>query len=107
MMWISVGERTGEIGLMKALGATRAAIMRVFMAEAVLLGLVGGTGGVILGLGNVGLIRAIVPDLPLGTPPEYVAASFVISFATGVMAGILPARRAARLDPIEALRLDG
>jgi len=107
MMWISVGERTGEIGLMKALGATSQAILQVFMAEAIVLGLIGGTVGVLFGLLMVALIRTLVPDLPLGTPPEYVAASFVISFVTGLVAGILPARRAAAMDPIEALRVDG
>ncbi len=107
MMWISVGERTGEIGLMKALGATSSKILKVFMAEAIVLGLLGGVAGVLLGLSCVVVIRAIVPDLPLGTPPEFVVAAFLISVVTGVLAGILPARRAANLDPIEALRADG
>ena len=90
MMWISVGERTGEIGLMKALGATSSNILRVFMAEAFVLGLLGGAFGVVLGLSSVVLIRTFVPDLPLGTPPEFVVAAFVISISTGLLAESCP-----------------
>lgn len=106
MMWISVGERTHEIGLLKALGATSRGVLQVFMTEAVVLGLVGGLAGVGIGLGLVALIHLVLPDLPLGTPPEYVAAALAISFATGLVSGILPARRAAGMDPIEALRVE-
>ena len=76
------------------------------MTEAVVLGLVGGLAGVGIGLGLVALIHLVLPDLPLGTPPEYVAAALAISFATGLVSGILPARRAAGMDPIEALRVE-
>jgi putative ABC transport system permease protein len=104
MMWIAVGERTHEIGLLRALGATSRDVLKVFMAEAVVLGAAGGLVGVGLGLGIVALLRLLLPDLPLGTPLVYVVAALGISFATGLLAGILPARRAAALDPIEALR---
>ncbi len=106
MMWISVGERTHEIGLLKALGATKGGVLQVFMTEAVVLGLVGGLLGVGIGLGLVGVIHLLFPDLPLGTPPEYVGAALATSFVTGLLSGILPARRAAGLDPIEALRVE-
>ncbi len=104
MMWISVGERTHEIGLLKALGASSRQVQRVFLLEAVALAAVGGLAGVALGLGGVALGRVLVPELPLGTPPEYVGAALGVSALTGLLAGVLPARRAARLDPIQALR---
>lgn len=106
MMWISVGERTSEIGLFKALGATSNQVLALFMAEAVVLGLAGGLLGVTGGLGLVALIRLGVPSLPLGTPPEYVVAALGVSLVTGLASGILPARRAATMDPIDALRTE-
>jgi len=106
MMWISVGERTQEIGLYKALGASSRAVLQVFIAEALMLGTLGGALGVLLGLGGVGLLRAVVPGLPLGTPPEYLLAALLVSMLTGLIAGVLPANRAARMDPIEALRAE-
>jgi len=106
MMWISVGERTHEIGLMKAVGAPSAAVLQLFLTEAMVLGLFGGALGVGLGLGLVGLIHLFLPALPLGTPPEYVLAALGISLATGLASGLLPARRASRMDPIEALRAE-
>jgi putative ABC transport system permease protein len=106
MMWISVGERTHEIGLLKALGATRRQILGLFIAEAVVLGLAGGVLGAGGGLGLVGLIRLLVPALPLGTPIEYVVAALCVSLFTGLASGILPARRAAAMDPILALRTE-
>ncbi len=106
MMWIAVGERTAEIGLLRALGATRRQVLWLFLAEAVALGLLGGGAGLATGWLVSGLVRALVPGLPLATPPEYVAAALGVSLATGLAAGVLPARRAARLDPIEALRAE-
>jgi len=106
MMWISVGERTSEIGLLKALGATSHQVLGLFMAEAVVLGLAGGLLGVAGGLGLVALIRLGLPALPHGTPPEYVVAALGVSLVTGLASGILPARRAAAMDPIDALRTE-
>ena len=106
MMWIAVGERTSEIGLMRALGATAAQVQAVFLAEAVALATLGGGLGIAIGLGLGALLGVAVPGLPVETPMRFVAAGLVVSFATGVAAGVAPARRAAALDPIEALRAE-
>jgi len=106
MMWIAVGERTSEIGLLRALGATRRQVLGLFLAESVVLALLGGGAGVGVGLVLSALGRALVPGLPLSTPPGYVAAALAVSAAAGLSAGVLPARRAAALDPIEALRAE-
>ena len=104
MMWISVGERTSEIGLVRALGATRGQVQGLFLVEAAALAVIGGALGIAAGLGLCGLLRAAVAGLPVETPPEFVAAALLVSLATGLSSGVLPARRAAGLDPIEALR---
>ena len=106
MMWISVGERTAEIGLVRAIGASRAQVVRLFLVEAALLSLAGGTVGVLAGIGAGWLLRLAVPALPLRTAPEFIAAALAVSLAVGLSAGVLPARRAAALDPVEALRAD-
>lgn len=106
MMWISVGERTHEIGLLRALGATRRQVLAVFWGESLLLALLGGALGLALGLGVAALARWLVPGLPLSTPPEFLVAALVVSLVTGLASGVLPARRAASLDPIDALRAE-
>jgi putative ABC transport system permease protein len=105
-MWIAVGERTGEIGLLRALGATREQVQVVFLAEAAALATLGGVLGVAFGLGLGTALRVAVPGLPVETPMRFVLAGLAVSFATGIVAGVAPARRAARLDPIEALRAE-
>ncbi len=104
MMWISVGERTAEIGLVRALGATRGQVQILFLIEAAALALIGGLLGVGTGLGLCAVLRAAVTGLPISTPVVFVAAALLVSLATGLASGVLPARRAALLDPIEALR---
>jgi putative ABC transport system permease protein len=104
IMTIAVNERTGEIGLMRALGARQSQVLALFLGEATVLAAVGGLAGLILGLGLAGLLRLLSPELPVHTPWSYVVAAESLAVIVGLLSGILPARRAARLDPVEALR---
>jgi len=106
MMWIAVGERTAEIGLVRALGATPGQVSLVFLAEAAALSLVGGAAGLAAGFGLAALLRFLVPGLPVHIPMRFAVAALVVSLLAGVISGLLPARRAAGLDPIEALRAE-
>jgi putative ABC transport system permease protein len=106
MMWITVRERTPEIGLARALGASAPQVAALFLVEAAAVAVLGGAAGVGLGLGVAGLVRALVPGLPVATPLRFVVLALATSLAVGLVAGVLPARRAARLDPIEALRAE-
>ena len=99
-----MGERVGEIGLLRAVGATAREIHGLFLFEAVVLTVMGGALGVLAGLGIALVIRLAAPGLPLYTPIEYVVAALTLSAVTGMVAGVLPARRAAQLHPVEALR---
>ncbi len=106
MMWIAVGERTEEIGLLRSIGASRGQVQGIFLVEAALLATLGGLAGVAGGLGFCALLRALVAGLPIHTPARFVVAAVGVSLATGLLAGVWPARRAAHLDPIEALRAE-
>lgn len=103
VMLVSVSERTGEVGLLKALGAHRRQVLGLFVTEATLLSLAGGLLG--LGLGQVGvafLIR-LFPALPAAAPTWAIVAAMSVALVVGVVFGVLPARRAAGLDPVLAL----
>ena len=106
MVWIAVGERTNEIGLLRSIGATRRQVQAVFLAEAIVLATLGGLLGLAIGSGVCALLRVAIPGLPVHTPVEYVIAALAVSFATGLASGVMPARRAAALDPVEALRAE-
>jgi putative ABC transport system permease protein len=104
IMTIAVNERTAEIGLIRALGARQVQVLALFLGEAAALAAVGGLAGLIIGLGIAGLLRLAVPELPVHTPWIYVVLAEFLAVFVGIISGILPARRAARLDPVEALR---
>jgi putative ABC transport system permease protein len=103
VMLVAVSQRTREIGLLKALGANRAQVTRLFLTEAVILAIFGAVTGIIAGYLVVWAMRGMYPDLDFAPPGWAVAGAFAIAVACGVVFGILPARRAARLDPIAAL----
>lgn len=103
VMLVAISERTAEIGLLKALGASRGQILRLILAEAMLLSALGGVCGLVLGeLGCWG-IRQAFPVLPAYAPAWVVTSVFGLALATGILFSLLPARRAAQLDPVLAL----
>ncbi|WIM07068.1 MAG: ABC transporter permease [Candidatus Nitricoxidivorans perseverans] len=106
IMTIAVAERTNEIGLLKALGAPARTILGLFLGEAVALAALGGAFGLALGMGVAQLLHLFLPALPVETPVSFVLLAEGLSVAIGLAAGVLPARRAAQLDPVEALRAE-
>jgi putative ABC transport system permease protein len=106
MMWIAVGERKAEIGLIRALGASRRQVWTVFLAEAAALSTAGGAVGLGSGLLLCAVLRDAVPGLPVKTPALFLVLALGVSFATGIVSGVVPASRASRLDPIESLRAE-
>jgi putative ABC transport system permease protein len=103
VMLVSVSERTREVGLLKALGAGRGQILSLFLTEAVLISTAGGFLGLALGWGAVRALVAVFPALPATPPTWAVVAALALSVTVGAAFGVLPARRATRLDPVAAL----
>ncbi|MBW6494846.1 MAG: ABC transporter permease [Burkholderiaceae bacterium] len=103
VMLVSVTQRTAEIGLLKALGATGGRIRLVFLTEAAMLSLTGAVVGYALGQLGAAIIRHLYPTFPAYAPDWAVLAGLGTALATGIIFGVLPARRAARLDPVQAL----
>ena len=106
IMIIAVNERTAEVGLLRALGAGRRQILALFIGEAVVLASIGGLAGLVIGTGGAWLLGIAVPALPTHTPWSYVVLAELLAAVIGLAAGVLPAVRAANLDPIEALRAE-
>jgi putative ABC transport system permease protein len=103
VMLVSVAERTPEVGLLRALGVRRRQVLAVFLAEAALLSAAGGVCGLVVGWLGTRVLVALYPALPATPPPWAVIASLLLATGVGVLFGLLPARRATQLDPVEAL----
>jgi len=103
VMLVSVSERTREVGLLKAIGAGRSQILAAFLTEAILISSAGGLLGLALGWAAVLVLVTAYPALPASPPLWAVLAAFSLSVAVGAVFGVLPARRATRLDPVAAL----
>lgn len=103
VMLVAVSQRTEEVGLLKALGARRRQIVGLFLAEAVYLALMGALVGVAMGYATLFAIGRFYPEFTLSPPAWALAGAVVLAVACGVLFGILPARRASRLDPVAAL----
>jgi putative ABC transport system permease protein len=106
IMLVSVTERTKEIGIRKAIGATKSAIVLQFLLEAMTLTFFGGIIGVVTAIGISNLIMLLVPSLPAQVPLWAVITGLTVSVGVGLIFGVLPARKASRLDPIECLRYE-
>ncbi|HQZ97490.1 MAG TPA: ABC transporter permease [Pyrinomonadaceae bacterium] len=106
IMLVSVTERTKEIGIRKAIGATKSAIVLQFLLEAMTLTFFGGVIGVVIAIGISNLIMLLVPSIPAQVPAWAVIAGLGTSVGVGLIFGVLPARKASRLDPIECLRYE-
>jgi putative ABC transport system permease protein len=101
-----VTERTQEIGVRKALGARRRDIVRQFLYEAMTLTAMGGVIGVVIAVGISKIIAFLLPALPAAIPAWAVISGLLVSIFIGLAFGVLPARKASRLDPIECLRYE-
>lgn len=103
VMLVSVSQRKAEIGLLKALGAPTRQVMTLFLSEALMLSLAGGLIGLILGLAGARIINYWIPDFPVETPLWAIIAALLVTLVTGLLFGSIPARQAARLNPVLAL----
>ena len=106
IMLVSVTERTKEIGIRKAIGATKNAIVLQFLLEAMTLTFFGGVVGTVIAIGISNLIMLLIPSMPAQVPAWAVIAGLATSIGVGLVFGVLPARKASKLDPIECLRYE-
>jgi len=106
IMTIAVNERFSEIGLFRALGAKKSQILFIFLGEAIVLAAIGGFAGLVIGAGGAQLLGYLFTSLPVHTPWSFVVIAEVIALFIGLLAGVLPARKAANLDPVDALRAE-
>ena len=106
IMLVTVTERTREIGLRMAVGASRKEILLQFLIESVLISLIGGSIGIVIGLAIPLSVRLISDQVRVPISPISVVIAFAVSFTVGVGFGLLPARRASQLNPTEALRYE-
>ncbi|HSO18229.1 MAG TPA: ABC transporter permease, partial [Desulfosarcina sp.] len=103
VMLVAISQRTAEIGLLKAVGATRRQVMALFLVESALLSLLGTAAGLLLALAGLTVLRPMFPAFPMQIPWWSPAAAAATALAAGTLFGVLPARRAARLEPVAAL----
>ena len=106
IMTVAVNERTSEIGVLRAVGASQKKIRDVFLLESIFLAILGAILGLTIGFASVNLALIFYPEMPIAIAWDYIVYAVVISLAIGLLAGFLPARAAAQLDPVEALRTD-
>jgi len=106
IMTMAVTERTAEIGLLRALGAREGQVLTLFLGEAMLLSALGGLAGLALGVGIAQALHWLFPAMPVHTPWLFAVVAEMSAISIGLVAGVMPARRAARLDPVEALRAE-
>lgn len=106
IMTIAVRERRAEIGLLRAIGARRNQVLRMFLLESLLLSAIGGFAGLALGLGLAAAIKLVAPSLPVHPSLEYAMLAEFLAVLIGLAAGVIPARNAARLQPLDALRAE-
>jgi putative ABC transport system permease protein len=103
IMLVAVAERTREIGIRKSLGARRRDILSQFLVEAATLSTIGATFGILLGVGLAAIVEQVSP-MPASVAPWSVVTAVILGAGVGIVSGMYPAARAARLDPIVALR---
>ncbi len=103
VMLVSVTQRTSEVGLLKALGATRYQLHWLFLTEAAMLSLAGAVLGILLGQVAIAILAAAYPDFPIQLPGWALLAALGVALFTGLVFGVLPARKAAKLNPVAAL----